>query len=66
MEDKIIDVLFIIGIFSVFILKLAGVITCSWLVLLSPIIILLALGIILAIGLSIMYLIYIYIIKKEK
>ena len=49
MEDRIIDIIIILLFIGVIVLKLTGVITCSWLTLFTPILILLGIGLILAI-----------------
>ena len=59
-DDRIADIFIAIAIVLVIILKFCGVITCSWLVLLSPIIVLLAIGTILALIFLIAALFYIY------
>lgn len=57
-EDKIVDILCIVAIISVIILKITGVITVSWLWLLSPIWISLSAGIIITLVILIAYFIY--------
>lgn len=65
-EDRFIDAIIIGAILTVIALKIAGVITISWLWLLSPFWILSGLGIILAVILTSMCLINTHINKGEK
>lgn len=64
--DRIVDAIIIGAILTVIGLKIAGIITISWLWLLSPIWILFGAGTILAIALTILCLIITYIHKGEK
>ena len=64
--DRIVDGIIIGAILTVIGLKIAGIITISWLWLLSPIWILASIGIILGIFLTILCLITTYIHKGEK
>lgn len=65
-EDRFIDAIIIGAILTVIALKITGIITISWLWLLSPLWILAGLGAILAIILTIMCLISTHINKGEK
>ena len=65
-EDRFIDAIIIGAILTVIALKIAGIITISWLWLLSPFWILSGLGIILAVILTIMCLINTHTNKGEK
>lgn len=64
--DRMVDAIIIGAILTVIGLKIAGVITISWLWLLSPIWILFGIGTVLAIMLTILCLITTYIHKGEK
>ncbi len=64
--DRMVDAIIIGAILTVIGLKIAGVITISWLWLLSPIWILFGVGMILAIVLTILCLITTHIHKGEK
>jgi hypothetical protein len=65
MEDRICDIIIILGILTVIILKITNVITISWFWLLSPLWIIFGLGTILAILITISCLIHMKRSKKK-
>lgn len=65
-EDRIVDIVFIIGVVAVIVLKIIGVITIPWIWLLCPIWGLLIIGCAFAIIITLVCLIQEYINEKRK
>ena len=64
-EDRIADIFIIGAIITVFVLKLTGTITISWLLLLSPLLVLFGLGCLISIILAVMFIYSMCTNKKE-